>query len=191
MKMKVKNRMKLTMSLLTLVLFLLVTVTATFAWWNLLQKEKEVDIVIGNGDGVEILIDDPSNPVLGELVPNGERLHSNQVEEIVLEYKVKAGLKEGHDGDLVENLNLKLKVTSEVIIVDDNIDDSVKNYIKVEIESITPTDTITSKEDELIVTVRITLDVPEVAQTPEIANLLKNTNWKIKLVFELVKVQVD
>lgn len=182
MKMKVKNRMKLTMSLLTLVLFLLVTVTATFAWWNLLQKEKEVDIVIG--DGVKIVVVDSNNPVLGELVPEGEKLYSNQVEEIELEYKVKVDLK-GRHGDLVENL--KLTVTSEVIVVDGHI--GVKDYIKVELTP--PIDPIRSKTDELTVTVRITLDVPEVAQTPEIANLLKNTNWKIKLVFELVKVQVD
>ncbi len=159
--------MKLKRFVFVLALLLIVGGSSVaFAWWDSLDVTEE-EITIGVGEGVTLNVSS-SNDFNDVLVPAGVVSQEGQVQSYELTYTVNL------DRDIDETLNLSVSALNKAIDGDTELGD---NYVNVLI-----THDSTIQNDDVIVTVIITLDMDE-NDAADVANVvLKDITFDLEFI---------
>ena len=153
---------------LLLVVFLFGGSTIAFAVWDQLETTSDVvEISVGEGVVISVTLDDETE---GNLIPEDAVLKEDDVKEVKLEFVV-----ELDQDDLEETLNLK------AIVQNLKIDDSDTNADLVNVD--VPED-LTIKNDEVEITLTVTLEMPEDSDQYE---AIKNQNITFDVFFEATR----
>jgi len=140
--------------------------SVAFAWWDSLDVTEE-EITIGVGEGVTLNVSS-SNDFNDVLVPAGVVSQEGQVQFYELTYTVNL------DREIDETLNLSVSALKKAIDGDTELGD---NYVNVLI-----THDSTIQNDDVIVTVIITLDMDE-NDAADVANVvLKDITFDLEFI---------
>lgn len=164
----------------------------TYAWWNSLQKDKNVEVSVG--DTVSIKVDgNDITPSGSFLVPEGQDVLSNHVTSISETYTVSTFHSENEGEGYFD-----LVVTVKDIKLGVNLlnDKRVLGVIKTSLSNGSETNktdraltTFVKQDSVRYITITITLDfsgISDNAIKQDIADQIKNNNISFTLEFELV-----